>query len=256
MSPLWGGGGILSSAAPVTDVLLVAGQSNAVGYGLIAADLPTHLQGSDSGIKIWNGSAFVTLINGSNNALLCVGTSSNQNWAAEAEFAYQYRQANPSKTFYIVKYAVSDTKLYNDGIANWNSAFRGSYFDQMATYISAAMASLSAINPPAQISWIDWMQGETDAQDSATEANAYAANLSALIAAIPGNWGSSATKMLVSRISSSPLWTFSAAVRAAESAVTLPTRWIDTDSYPRQADNAHYTATGQVNRGDDLWGVR
>jgi Carbohydrate esterase, sialic acid-specific acetylesterase len=240
---------------PTTDVILIAGQSNADGYGLTSADLPAHLVPSDAGIKIYNGTSFVTLTNGSNNALLCVGSSSTHTWGPEAEFTYQYRLVNPTKTVYIVKYAVDGTKLYNDGVANWNPAFAGSYFDQMVTYTNGALNALSGVSPTIKIRWLLWMQGESDATDSTIEANAYSANLVSFLSAVRDRWGR-VGKTIVGRISASSAWTFSANVRNAQAATSLPDAWVNTDSYTLQADNKHYTGAGQVSLGSDMWAVR
>lgn len=240
---------------PTTDILLVAGQSNAVGYGLAASDLPTHLVASDSGIQIWNGSAFVMMVNGSNNANLCGGTSSSQNWGPEAEFAYQYRLANPTRTLYVVKYAVSSTQLAPGAAMTWDPGTSSNLFSNMTAYAAGAVAALAGTAPPPLVRWLIWMQGETDAQD-ATNASNYGTNLTGFISSVKSSWGNSGTKILIGRISNSTVWPDSAPVRAAEAAVSSPSRWVDTDSYPRQSDNAHYTGVGQASFGDDLWSVR
>lgn len=244
----------LAGVPPCTDVLLVAGESEAIVNGLLASDLPTHLVASDSGIKVWNGSSFVTLTNGTNNSGLCVGGSSSQNWGPEAEFAYQYRLIS-SQTLYIVKLGASGTILdVNSSGTDWNAGSTGKLFDQMTTYATGAMSALSGVTPKARVSWVLWQQGVNDAADN-THANNYATNLAAFLAKVKTTWGDSATRVIIGRMPNLSASTFRAAVRAAQVS-QAGFAWVDTDSFPLQGDGVHFNGTGAVDLGLAMFNVR
>lgn len=229
----------------LVDLLLVAGQSNAVGQ-VHASDLPVHLQASDSGVKIWNGSAFVTLVNGTNNNLL--SDTPSDGWGPEAEFAYQYRQVFPGRTIYVCKSAWNGTSL----AAEWNPS-GGTRFSGMETQAAACRSALSAI--PSLRTGVLWMQGETDAEDN-TDANNYGTNLAAFLTAVNSRWDTvqATTPVIIGRMSNSTFFTFRAAVRSAQSAAAAAnTKVVDTDSYTLQGDNIHYNAAGIASLGLDMF---
>lgn len=259
--PYWGrynGSGIITQVPdPYSDVLLVAGQSNAIINGLLDTDVPSYLQTPDPGIQIFNGSSFVELVNGTNNSVLCINGTSNQNWGPEAQFSYLYRQTFPGNTLRIIKFAQAATQLaINSGGTDWNPASSGKLFDAMTAYVTAGMSALSGVSPPPFARWLIWMQGEQDSLDN-TEANAYGANLAAFISAVQSRWGTSQMNVIIGRISNSSVYTFGAAVRAAQVAAAGPTvSWVNTDNYSRQSDNVHYTGAGAVSFGGDCWNQR
>jgi hypothetical protein len=105
---LRGGGGNL-----VSDILVLAGQSNAQVNGRTLAGVPAYIV-TDPGVKIWDYSSaqFLTYTAGVNALQPSPNDNGGpENWGAEAEFSYRYRQANPGRPLFIVKYAVGSTQL-------------------------------------------------------------------------------------------------------------------------------------------------
>lgn len=147
-------------------VYLLAGQSNMVGLGTISAASGTYT-GTQSNVKIWNGSSFASLAAGTNNE----GASGTE-FGPELSFGY-HTARDLAKTIYLVKYAVSGKSLAVDFLPP-----SGTNYVALKTKLSAALANLAGQNP--LIMGICWMQGESDA-DSSAEAAAYEKNLAALI---------------------------------------------------------------------------
>lgn len=206
--------------------------------------LPPHLQTPDTLIRAWDGvSAFVTNQYGPSGVAL--------DWGPEAEFCYQWVRNGLGQINYI-KNAVPNTPLAQDAGQDWSPLSAGKLFAGMETTIATALATLT--NPNVLL--VGWAEGEADAQVSAY-ATAYQANLAALIVAIRARWGNSRTRILIGRLSNTPLFNnplFGTTIRAAQDAndsITTPV--IDTDSYPRQPDNLHYTTVGDVQYGSDMF---
>src|SRR5688572_2292699 len=132
---------VFNGLEPV-DVLLISGQSNPAGANLDESTVPTHLQAQDHGIKVWTGLALETLHNGYNNRPASLGASL---WGPEAQFAYKYRQDNPSKTLYIAKYAKGSTYLApQSGAANDWAPSTGELFTEFKNHIIGLRNALRA----------------------------------------------------------------------------------------------------------------
>jgi hypothetical protein len=231
-------------------VILAAGQSNdGDGNGLDASGLPAYAVTPDPGIQIWNGSAFTTLINATNNDILQDPLSTT--WGPEVEFTYRYRQAHPGETIYLIPFRKGSTSLGTSGGTTnvWMPppAVTNSLFNTMQGHVAAALATLA--NPKVRV--VLWQQGESDATDL-TDANNYQTNFTNLCNQIQIHWGDASTKIVAGRIlGTNPSWTFSSTVRAAQDAVGVSlssfVRIIDTDAFPN--NTTHYTATGQAGAG-------
>jgi len=101
-------------------MVIVAGQSNALGYTLGAADLPPHLA-TPSLAQIWNpqARAFVPLRPGANTGSL----NNAQAWGPEAQCAYRWRQDHACAPLHVIKYARGETGLAADPAGrNWSPA--------------------------------------------------------------------------------------------------------------------------------------
>ena len=141
------------------NIYLIAGQSNAVGYGY-TNDLPSDLDLSN--VKYWSGSNWEDMTVGSTNA------------AGNNRFGYEVPLANlVEKPSYFIKYAVGGTNLHTQ----WNPNTGGKYAGWKTTFDNA-IAGLGTNQ--YNIKGMFWMQGESDTT-SDTVANAYEANLNNLI---------------------------------------------------------------------------
>ena len=236
-------------------LVVVAGQSNALGYTLSRADLPRRLRGPMPAVWIWEASKerFSPMTPGENT-----GSPNNPHaWGPEAQFAWRWR-ASSCAPLYIVKYARGETGLTPDEARlDWSPGSAGELFDAASSQISAAKAALADKGLAPRLQALLWMQGETDASDKA-KAAAYELNLKSFITQVRARWGDARTIVHIGQIDrlgqGYPGWPqvrrAQARVAAADSHATL----VDTDPFPRQsADGLHLTAAAQVRLGDGFF---
>lgn len=236
-------------------LVVFAGQSNMVGFGMTLASLPAHLAGFNYGqTYIWSDAlgCWGVLQPGVNT-----GTPANpQAWGPEVQFAHAFRLANPDAVLLIVKSAKGSTGLAQDpAVPDWSPASDGELFDLTAERIAAARASIGAPAPEA----VFWMQGENDALTAAPAA-AYADNLAAFLAAARAEWmGDSAGYVGLARIGDGAALPHSLAVRQAQWQVDqadASAESFKTIGFDLQADGIHLAAGGQVQLGQsffDAW---
>jgi hypothetical protein len=249
----------MDQSAPPCDppaLIVVAGQSNALGYTLGPKDLPQHLRGPMPDVWIWNPSMgrFDALAPGKNT-----GSPNNpEAWGPEAQFAWRWRAAHGCAPLYVVKHARGDTGLAADpSQADWSPASSGELFEAASAEVAAAKASLASNSVPVRVAAVLWMQGEKDASDSA-KAAAYETNLRAFIAQVRTGWGDARTIFQIGQIdrlgAGYPGWP---EVREAQTRIADADDQVsltDTDGFPRQpTDGLHLTAEAQVLLGDGFF---
>lgn len=244
-----------SPADCTPSLIVVAGQSNALGYSLGPADLPPHLQAPIAKVQIWDPAhrAFTPLRPGVNT-----GSPNNPgNWGPEAQLAFRWSQEHPCGDLRVVKYARGETGLArvpND--RDWSPSSNDDVWDKATAEIDAAKAALKAQGLSLRVSAVFWMQGETDAQDAA-KAAAYRQNLTELVMRFRTRWGDEQTSVYVGQIDRPPGSKGWEKVRQAQAAVSTSVpgvHLIDTDPFPRQAaDKVHFTGSGQVRLGDGFY---
>lgn len=225
-------------------LVVVAGQSNALGYTLGPADLPPHLSAPPKNVWVWEPAraAFAPLKAGGNT-----GSPNNPGaWGPEAQFAWRWREASCAP-LYIVKHARGETGLAADPEQkDWSPASRGELWDTATTELAAALKT----GPAAGVTAVLWMQGETDAAAPA-KAAAYQANLAAFVREVRARWGGQA--IVIAQIDRRGRgWD---QVRAAQAIVAAAPHiaLVDTDPFPRQPDGVHLTAKAQVQLGDGFF---
>ena len=249
-SPNYGGP---ADCAP--SLIVVAGQSNALGYTLGPADLPPHLQAPIAKVQIWDPArrAFAPL-----EPAVNTGSPANPGvWGPEAQLAFRWSQDHACGDLRIVKYARGETGLAAAAQdRDWSPSSHGEVWDKATAELGAAKAALKAEGLPLRVSAVFWMQGETDAQDQA-KAQAYRQNLTDLVMRIRARWGDDATTIYVGQIDRPPGSKGWEQVRRAQAAVAASTpgvHLVDTDPFPRQpADKIHLTGPGQVQLGDGFY---
>jgi hypothetical protein len=213
----------------VDTVFVFAGQSNMDNGKLANA----HYATLDTNIKIWTGAAWETyepLVNASPLLPLT-------QWGPEAEFARQWRAANPNNTCYIVKWARGSTDLVSD----WQQDGTGPEWNDLETYYNDATANLTAAGIAFATPAFLWMQGEGDATTEAY-ANAYETNLTELFASVR-TLINPRVKIVVGRISYLPAYTYGETVRAAQKAVVEAdgnAAIISTDALTMKPAEVHY----------------
>lgn len=236
------------------ELVVVAGQSNALGYTVHRRDAPARLQPPMERVFIWAPSSqdFAPLTAGVNT-----GTPNNpDSWGPEAQYAYRWQAEHRCGRLYIVKQARGETGLALDAAErDWSPASGEELWARATTEITAAKARLARSGVEPTVSKVLWMQGETDAQLPA-KARAYARNLTTFIGKARAHWGSPSTGFVIGQIDAAGT-EGAKTVRAAQAEVAedLPAvSIVDTDPFPRQpADGVHLTAAGQVALGDAFY---
>ena len=183
-----------------TQVYLIAGQSNAVGFGQLS-EIPASV--SLTGVEYWGGGS-----NGSAStawgAMTAGSTNGNQ-------FGYEIPLADLTKPSHFIKYAWGGTNLHTQ----WNPTGGTMYANWLSTFNIAT----SALNKPYQIMGLFWLQGESDS-NNATDAGNYQANLTNLITAMRTAVGFSKMKFFIAKIYAPNLnQTYVNVVRNAQQAV-------------------------------------
>lgn len=234
--------------------VILAGQSNALGY-LNNGPAPYK---PTARVQIWAdtdhdglGDAWNYMLPGSNT-----GTLTNPlAWGPEVQFANRWLAANPTGYLWINKIAKGSTGIAEDGgEVDWSPSSTGEMYDIATTAITGSMANLSG-GPYTFSSWdaVLWMQGEQDATSQA-KANAYGANLEALIAAAREDW--SVEKFILGRITDSAALQYNEAVRIAQWALPLEDSNVlsfKTIGFGMRDDTIHYNDVGHVQLGNSFF---
>lgn len=236
------------------ELVVFAGQSNALGFGMSSATLPSHLTIPNPTAYIFGGTYWGQLQPGVNT-----GTEANPNaWGPEAEFAYRYGLDHPGEVLLIVKSAKGSTGLAQDSALDWSPNSNGELFDFTSARIADAKAALlrdaGLVSPEA--SGVFWMQGEQDGLTSSA-ASAYDDNLVDFFSAVRAEWmHDPAGAIVFGRISDSASIPYNSDVRVAQWAVDQAdtnASSFKTIGYAMQADGVHYAAAGHVSIGTSFY---
>ena len=170
-------------------VVMIAGQSNAVGYAFDSSLLTTDPRYDAARVEKLRAGNEKVLIRYSNNPLesgdsgVQFGPHENETFepvafgqgcaspftgyysiGPEVGLAEALSNAYPDETFYIVKCATSGANLSN----RWNSGLtlvENNLYQQMIDFTKEAMLQLEADGLAPEIVAFCWMQGESDAQE-------------------------------------------------------------------------------------------
>ncbi len=160
-----------AAVRPIQPVLLLMGQSNALGHAEIANMPPAYDQRFDS-MYLWNdGAASWQLleagVNNEGDDLTEAG--------AELSLAYELAQIDASQTHYLFKYAVGSTSVSSQ----WKPPSGAQYSEAKNRWLDARQALIDGAIWP-QASTLFWVEGETSGADSVTAA-AYDSDLSEFV---------------------------------------------------------------------------
>lgn len=219
-----------------TQVLIVAGQSNALGFQITGAELPSWYA-PDARVQIWTATGWQTMEPGVN----CGIKHQLGAWGPEVGYAAAWLAdpANAGQTLYVVKHTDGGIGLAaNPGAVDWSPSSVGEMFDGATAKVAAAKATLTG---PFHTTAL-WFQGEQDATN-ATDAGNYATNLAGLQSAAATSWG--VDDFQYGRISTG--LAYNDVVQAAQSA------GFDTDHEPKQADGLHFTGAAQIDHGAEFY---
>jgi hypothetical protein len=158
----------VSAAAAAPLLAIFAGQSNAAASGTSGESVPARYA-SLSGVNILNtaGTAWLSYTPGTNANPDGTATL----WGPEAEFAYQYRQAFPSRALYIVKLAEGGSSVESGPGTDWDPASANELFETLEDQVTAARGLLDGASVAYQTVSV-WNQGEADSKNQ-TKFDAY-----------------------------------------------------------------------------------
>ncbi len=180
-------------------VFILAGQSNAVGFGSDANELPPALQSpqndilfwfeegpfnsvNDPGLRINSGDAFVALQFQTDPSTATFGGLVD-GFGPEMTLGRNLADALGTQIA-VVKFAINATSLAGE----WNPDNPGALYDQLTVVIADAMSELTSLGHRGRIAGFFWMQGEWDARN-ATDAGNYQTNLTNFIQQVRSEYG-------------------------------------------------------------------
>jgi Carbohydrate esterase, sialic acid-specific acetylesterase len=243
-----------TQAAPeLVHLLIVAGQSNAVGYGADASQLPARLfrpqrdilyRYEIGGIAPGNDFSSLHWLPGDGTTIF------PQFFGPELSLGRFVANVSPGLQIAVVKVAFSSTSLAFD----WDPNRNGSLFDTLAAMVADVMADLAANGKAGKVDGVFWMQGEADANNQSW-ANAYQSNLAAFMAACRNTFAAPQMPFILGRINAANPNTYRDIVRAAQVAAADAdpnADWVDTDALPLYTDHIHFTADGELRLGREM----
>jgi hypothetical protein len=228
-------------------LIVVAGDSNAVGYG------PTdYTPGPVGGVYIFGGTYWGGYVPGVNSGT----TNLPAAWGPEYEIANRFHAENPDDVLLIVKSAKGSTPLAADpNVLDWSVASQGEMFDLTTAKIDAARAEFARIFGEApEVSAVFFVSGPNDSYDLA-RADAYEHGLTNLFTAIRAEWMHDENGYIgFNRMTEAgpynqtvrvAQWSVDQADANAESFKTI--------GFGMQADGIHYDTAGRVALGDAFY---
>lgn len=249
----------------VANIFVVAGQSNAWGFGDPA---------QTGGLWIWDywrsqGFGF--------NYWLADSWRSQTQWKAGSEFYFRTDIVHPTtgartfgpdlalmgglqaagwKNVYMYKAAFSASSLAWNSSANsnhWLKRGQGGYTDLMIADLKNAADLLCAQGLRPVIQGIFWMQGESDALLSYEHANQYATNLAGFIDELRSEITTSDTPFVIGKIRPNSYWTYGDMLRTRQDIVAYNRAHVYTvetsDLSVWANDTAHFDTNGQIALG-------
>lgn len=224
----------MSAPAVLSTLVILAGQSNAVGHKLGPADLPPGAS-PDPMVRIWRDGRFQTFSPGVNTG----GPNTPAAWGPEVEFVRRWRADHPGERLYLVKVAKGSTGVVKDpGAWDWSPASRGEQYDLATRQVQAAKAKLRDLDQVVVL----WIGGESDTATPA-KAAAHERALTGLFARFRTDWWIAGPTVVMARIADE--WDAGGPVRAAQTRLGA----FSTDQIPMQPDRTHFSAAGQVQLG-------
>lgn len=226
-------------------LMVFAGQSNMVGWGMSPMTLPKGYMKTDPLTCIWTAKGWQPMRPGFNTP----SPDAPRTWGAEASFARAFRVAHPNQPLLIVKSSVGGTGIAPDPAEpDWWPDTRGELTDQASAAIAAARRALPR---PTPVSAVFWMQGETDAT-WAWKAPAYRANFPYWLATIRRRWmadpqGFVAWGRITTRL---PYATTVRDVQRDVHLATPNTAMVEADDLALQHDMLHIASRGHVELGE------
>ncbi len=226
------------SQSPI--VVLLAGQSNMVGYGL-TGELPPDVASLPPNVKLYVDGAPAT-------------PNDRERFGPEVGFAHALGAAEPQQPFILVKFAVGGTSLLawapewtSEQAEITNNAGAGPLYKRFHDYLADV-----PLSSDARFGGVLWMQGERDARFPQA-GSAYFENLYTLIEAFRRDVQQPELPFILGRVNPpADRFLLLDAVRRAQevAARALPgVRLVDTDDLTKRDDDIHYDTGGILELG-------
>ncbi len=227
---------LTGSEEPLT-AFVFAGQSNMVGKRSEASDLPTKYRGEQSSVLIFTGEKWEPYR---------AGLGQPAGFGPEVSAAFDLSVAL-GKPIGIIKHSVGGTNL----ALQWNPARADNLYAALKKKVAAASKSR-----PIDVIGAFWMQGGADAR-SEEMANAYSANLDALIAVMRKDFKSPDMPFVAGRTTSAmakphPRYPAAAIVLAAQKKEREHYTSIGTSDITKGPDRIHYDTPGIATLGQRM----
>jgi len=237
---------------PTLDLYVVAGQSNAIGWGTDGAQLAPDAGDADIKFFYRIGDRFDTLVSTSESVTTLQPQTAAFRMSPPTVFGIEMGMARTLRAagrtnMAIVKVAYGGTDLYSQ----WNPNTANSLLRILQDNISTASIQWNQAGYRVRIAGFFWMQGEWDAKDP-TKAAAYLTNLRQLVATARAVSGNEYLPFVVGRIT--PNWPYATTVRAAQDQLATEdayVRVVNSDDLPK-SDSAHYNSAGEYTLGSRM----
>ena len=232
-------GAALMSAASFADagerplkVFICAGQSNMVGRGAKASELPAELRSGQKRALFFDGRQWIAL---------APGKTERTGFGPEISFAHRM-SALLGEPVGIIKHSVGGTDL----AVKWSPTGRNSLYAQLVKKVAAARKGRRI-----EVVGFLWMQGERDSRFR-EKAGAYSKNLAGLIRAARRDFGNPRMLFVAGRVNppKSSFEFVDLVRRALETCAEPGYAFIDCDTLDKGSDGLHYSTRGLVELGN------
>ncbi len=243
-------------------IILVAGQSNALGELADGAKLPRHWADPNVPFYYQNYSYFDPVSQnsvrpGTSGSVQTLSTQYMQgaawlHFGPEILMARTLAESDSIRRFAMVKVSVGGTNLYEQ----WNpqNAHKSNLmFKMLQDSYSKASTMWNAQSWRTRLIGIAWIQGEADSGNSVTS-SAYLSNLTEFMKQIRTMAGNTCLPVVIASVANRPAnigWDV-ATVRSAQQKFVANDKCaalVETSDLPVSSDNVHYTTDGQIELG-------
>ncbi|WP_366183391.1 sialate O-acetylesterase [Flavobacterium ovatum] len=251
----------------ILQIVLLGGQSNMAGHGIMADVKPEDIQRIEA-VK----NRVSVVIDGRDAQPLSYFKADKiaTEFGPELFIGLTLAEKNPYKQYLLIKEAVGGTTLYGAWNPDWtaekaNAAELDEKRKQMQLYkkhstsIHKCLDALRSENKKYVIIGMAWMQGETDTRKDFT-AVAYEANLKRLIESYRSEFKLPKMPFIIGQINCPPRQYIegveivrtamvNVAKNVSDTEIILTSMNSDYKDFPKRSDKVHYDALGQKNLG-------
>lgn len=242
-------------------VFVIAGQSNAVGYGVTWEELPIDLQQPGDSVIYWYSLGNPLYPRASNGWIELAGVEHHSQSVPGSEVSIgPIAAAELQSRIAIIKVAFNGTALAQVTDPDWNARSSNELFEHLVNEVHRALTQMPK-RTKGKLAGLFWMQGESDASSNRAQPGMsllYRQNLDALIDEVRREFDNIDLAVVIARISVPEIDThgrhfgYRDTIREAQQAIAEADHYvalISTDDLPRQPDDLHFTAQGQQEMG-------